>query len=223
MLLICCTLLIPFCVIIFKKQKRKDKIRVNTIRVKAHIMTLTDNGDEFAKLYDVNRLYDEPRLIPRYDFWGLDHLDIGLDLDEFWNKYEETKKKFQSKPRYKIYKLFLDNIGSNLYGTVCDNLQSVHLVIKKHTPAILDKEILSAENYYGMLCGGCGGGGSYIKYSPCDPNKIGQLKCPAFEKMRMVWNNVLETSELSAFIIKDSEIEDFLSMCQLISGEEIIC
>ena len=198
-------------IILSRNIRRRMKIKENIIKVKAAIMVKIDNGDEFANLFDPHRLYDEPCLIPRYHFLGVRHIDIGEDLDKFWEEYNENEIQLKKHPRYKIYKLFLDNIGSTLDGGVDDTLNEVNLIIKKHTPV---------DGSYFVNRGGGGGGCSYI---PCDMTKLGQLKCPGFEKMRKVWHNVIDSYDQFFFIIKLDEVDEFCEMCQLISGEDLIC
>ena len=214
-----------FCVVSYilnKLYRKKKRINENIIHVKARIMAKTELNDEFAKLYDVVRLYEDPVLLPRYDFIVLPALDIGEDIDEFWEKYEAAEKKYKNHPRYKIYKLFLNNIVMN--GKIDDQLDKICLEIDKYYIPDITPEYLSSGTYmYNLYGGGGGGGGSYMYYNREDYNRVGQLKCPGFEKMRKIWHNVIEDSKKVVFVIDQTEIEDFYSMCELISGEELIC
>lgn len=213
-----------FCVVSYildKMYRKKKKIKENIIHVKARIMAKTELNDEFAKLYDVVRLYEDPVLLPRYDFIVLPALDIGEDIDEFWEKYEAAEKKYKNHSRYKIYKLFLNNIVMN--GKIDDQLDKICLEIDKYYIPDITPEYLSSGTYMYNFYGGGGGGGSYMYYNREDYNRVGQLKCPGFEKMRKIWHNVIEDSKKVVFVIDQTEIEDFYSMCELISGEELIC
>lgn len=214
-----------FCVVSYildKMYRKKKRIKENIIHVKARIMAKTELNDEFAKLYDVVRLYDEPVLLPRYDFIVLPALDIGEDIDEFWEKYEAAEKKYKNHSRYKIYKLFLNNIVMN--GKIDDQLDKICLEIDKYYIPDITPEYLSSGTYmYNLYGGGGGGGGSYMYYNREDYDRVGQLKCPGFEKMRKIWHNVIEDPKKVIFVIDQTEIEDFYSMCELISGEELIC
>lgn len=214
-----------FCVVSYildKMYRKKKRIKENIIHVKARIMAKTELNDEFAKLYDVVRLYDDPVLLPRYDFIVLPALDIGEDIDEFWEKYEAAEKKYKNHSRYKIYKLFLNNIVMN--GKIDDQLDKICLEIDKYYIPDITPEYLSSGTYmYNLYGGGGGGGGSYMYYNREDYDRVGQLKCPGFEKMRKIWYNVIEDSKKVIFVIDQTEIEDFYSMCELISGEELIC
>jgi len=213
-----------FCVVSYildKMYRKKKRIKENIIHVKARIMAKTELNDEFAKLYDVVRLYDDPVLLPRYDFICLPALDIGEDIDEFWEKYEAAEKKYKNHPRYKIYKLFLNNAVMN--GKIDDQLDKICLEIDKYYIPNITPEYLSSGIYMYNFYGGGGGGGSYMHYNREDYNRVGQLKCPGFEKMRKIWHNVIEDSKKVVFVIEQNEIEDFYSMCELISGEELIC
>lgn len=213
-----------FCVVSYildKMYRKKKKIKENIIHVKARIMAKTELNDEFAKLYDVVRLYEDPVLLPRYDFIVLPALDIGEDIDEFWEKYEAAEKKYKNHSRYKIYKLFLNNIVMN--GKIDDQLDKICLEIDKYYIPDITPEYLSSGTYMYNFYSGGGGGGSYMYYNREDYNRVGQLKCPGFEKMRKIWHNVIEDSKKVVFVIDQTEIEDFYSMCELISGEELIC
>ena len=213
-----------FCVVSYilnKLYRKKKRINENIIHVKARIMAKTELNDEFAKLYDVVRLYEDPVLLPRYDFIVLPALDIGEDIDEFWEKYEAAEKKYKNHSRYKIYKLFLNNIVMN--GKIDDQLDKICLEIDKYYIPDITPEYLSSGTYMYNLYGGGGGGGSYMYYNREDYDRVGQLKCPGFEKMRKIWHNVIEDSKKVIFVIDQTEIEDFYSMCELISGEELIC
>jgi hypothetical protein len=214
-----------FCVVSYilnKLYRKKKRINENIIHVKARIMAKTELNDEFAKLYDVVRLYEDPVLLPRYDFIVLPALDIGEDIDEFWEKYEAAEKKYKNHPRYKIYKLFLNNVVMN--GKIDDQLDKICLEIDKYYIPDITPEYLSSGTYmYNLYGGGGGGGGSYMYYNREDYDRVGQLKCPGFEKMRKIWYNVIEDSKKVVFVIDQTEIEDFYSMCELISGEELIC
>lgn len=213
-----------FCVVSYildKMYRKKKRIKENIIHVKARIMAKTELNDEFAKLYDVVRLYEDPVLLPRYDFIVLPALDIGEDIDEFWEKYEAAEKKYKNHSRYKIYKLFLNNIVMN--GKIDDQLDKICLEIDKYYIPDITPEYLSSGTYMYNLYGGGGGGGSYMYYNREDYDRVGQLKCPGFEKMRKIWHNVIEDSKKVVFVIDQTEIEDFYSMCELISGEELIC
>lgn len=213
-----------FCVVSYildKMYRKKKRIKENIIHVKARIMAKTELNDEFAKLYDVVRLYEDPVLLPRYDFIVLPALDIGEDIDEFWEKYEAAEKKYKNHSRYKIYKLFLNNIVMN--GKIDDQLDKICLEIDKYYIPDITPEYLSSGTYMYNFYGGGGGGGSYMYYNREDYNRVGQLKCPGFEKMRKIWHNVIEDSKKVVFVIDQTEIEDFYSMCELISGEELIC
>ena len=213
-----------FCVVSYildKMYRKKKRIKENIIHVKARIMAKTELNDEFAKLYDVVRLYEDPVLLPRYDFICLPALDIGEDIDEFWEKYEAAEKKYKNHSRYKIYKLFLNNIVMN--GKIDDQLDKICLEIDKYYIPDITPEYLSSGTYMYNLYGGGGGGGSYMYYNREDYDRVGQLKCPGFEKMRKIWHNVIEDSKKVIFVIDQTEIEDFYSMCELISGEELIC
>ena len=214
-----------FCVVSYilnKLYRKKKRINENIIHVKARIMAKTELNDEFAKLYDVVRLYEDPVLLPRYDFIVLPALDIGEDIDEFWEKYEAAEKKYKNHPRYKIYKLFLNNVVMN--GKIDDQLDKICLEIDKYYIPDITPEYLSSGTYMYNLYGGGGvGGGSYMYYNREDYDRVGQLKCPGFEKMRKIWHNVIEDSKKVVFVIDQTEIEDFYSMCELISGEELIC
>lgn len=213
-----------FCVVSYildKMYRKKKRIKENIIHVKARIMAKTELNDEFAKLYDVVRLYEDPVLLPRYDFIVLPALDIGEDIDEFWEKYEAAEKKYKNHSRYKIYKLFLNNIVMN--GKIDDQLDKICLEIDKYYIPDITPEYLSSGTYMYNFYGGGGGGGSYMYYNREDYNRVGQLKCPGFEKMRKIWHNVIEDSKKVIFVIDQTEIEDFYSMCELISGEELIC
>ena len=214
-----------FCVVSYildKLYRKKKRIKENIIHVKARIMAKTDMGDEFAKLFDVVRLYDDPVLLPRYGFLALPALDIGEDIDEFWEKYEAAEKKYKNHPRYKIYKLFLNNAVMD--GKIDDQLDKICLEIHKYYIPDITPEYLSSGIYmYNVYGGGGGGGGSYMYYNREDYDRVGQLKCPGFEKMRKIWHNVIEDSKKVVFVIDQTEIEDFYSMCELISGEELIC
>lgn len=214
-----------FCVVSYilnKLYRKKKRINENIIHVKARIMAKTELNDEFAKLYDVVRLYEDPVLLPRYDFIVLPALDIGEDIDEFWEKYEAAEKKYKNHPRYKIYKLFLNNVVMN--GKIDDQLDKICLEIDKYYIPDITPEYLSSGTYmYNLYGGGGGGGGSYMYYNREDYDRVGQLKCPGFEKMRKIWHNVIEDSKKVVFVIDQTEIEDFYSMCELISGEELIC
>ena len=213
-----------FCVVSYildKMYRKKKRIKENIIHVKARIMAKTELNDEFAKLYDVVRLYDDPVLLPRYDFICLPALDIGEDIDEFWEKYEAAEKKYKNHPRYKIYKLFLNNAVMN--GKIDDQLDKICLEIDKYYIPNITPEYLSSGIYMYNFYGGGGGGGSYMHYNREDYNRVGQLKCPGFEKMRKIWHNIIEDSKKVVFVIDQTEIEDFYSMCELISGEELIC
>ena len=214
-----------FCVVSYildKMYRKKKRIKENIIHVKARIMAKTELNDEFAKLYDIVRLYDDPVLLPRYDFICLPALDIGEDMDEFWEKYEAAEKKYKNHPRYKIYKLFLNNAVMN--GKIDDQLNKICLEIDKYyIPNITPEYISSGVYMYNFYGGGGGGGGSYMHYNREDYDRVGQLKCPGFEKMRKIWHNVIEDSKKVIFVIDQTEIEDFYSMCELISGEELIC
>ena len=214
-----------FCVVSYildKMYRKKKRIKENIIHVKARIMAKTELNDEFAKLYDVVRLYDDPVLLPRYGFICLPALEIGEDIDEFWEKYEAAEKKYKNHPRYKIYKLFLNNAVMN--GKIDDQLDKVCLEIEKYCIAKIIPEQLSSGTYmYNLYGGGGGGGGNYIYYSPEVYKRNGQLKCPGFEKIRNIWHNTVEYPDKFVFVIEQNEIEDFYSMCELISGEELIC
>lgn len=214
-----------FCVVSYilnKLYRKKKRINENIIHVKARIMAKTELNDEFAKLYDVVRLYDEPVLLPRYDFIVLPALDIGEDIDEFWEKYEAAEKKYKNHSRYKIYKLFLNNVVMN--GKIDDQLDKICLEIDKYYIPDITPEYLSSGTYmYNLYGGGGGGGGSYMYYNREDYNRVGQLKCPGFEKMRKIWHNVIEDSKKVVFVIDQTEIEDFYSMCVLVSGEDLVC
>lgn len=213
-----------FCVVSYildKMYRKKKRIKENIIHVKARIMAKTELNDEFAKLYDVVRLYEDPVLLPRYDFIVLPALDIGEDIDEFWEKYEAAEKKYKNHSRYKIYKLFLNNIVMN--GKIDDQLDKICLEIDKYYIPDITPEYLSSGTYMYNFYGGGGGGGSYMYYNREDYDRVGQLKCPGFEKMRKIWHNVIEDSKKVVFVIDQTEIEDFYSMCELISGEELIC
>ena len=214
-----------FCVVSYildKMYRKKKRIKENIIHVKARIMAKTELNDEFAKLYDIVRLYHDPVLLPRYDFICLPALDIGEDMDEFWEKYEAAEKKYKNHPRYKIYKLFLNNAVMN--GKIDDQLNKICLEIDKYyIPNITPEYISSGVYMYNFYGGGGGGGGSYMHYNREDYDRVGQLKCPGFEKMRKIWHNVIEDSKKVIFVIDQTEIEDFYSMCELISGEELIC
>lgn len=213
-----------FCVVSYildKMYRKKKRIKENIIHVKARIMAKTELNDEFAKLYDVVRLYEDPVLLPRYDFIVLPALDIGEDIDEFWEKYEAAEKKYKNHSRYKIYKLFLNNVVMN--GKIDDQLDKICLEIDKYYIPDITPEYLSSGTYMYNFYGGGGGGGSYMYYNREDYNRVGQLKCPGFEKMRKIWHNVIEDSKKVVFVIDQTEIEDFYSMCELISGEELIC
>ncbi len=214
-----------FCVVSYildKMYRKKKRIKENIIHVKARIMAKTELNDEFAKLYDVVRLYEDPVLLPRYDFIVLPALDIGEDIDEFWEKYEAAEKKYKNHSRYKIYKLFLNNIVMN--GKIDDQLDKICLEIDKYYIPDITPEYLSSGTYmYNLYGGGGGGGGSYMHYNREDYDRVGQLKCPGFEKMRKIWHNVIEDPKKVIFVIDQTEIEDFYSMCELISGEELIC
>lgn len=214
-----------FCVVSYildKMYRKKKRIKENIIHVKARIMAKTELNDEFAKLYDVVRLYEDPVLLPRYDFIVLPALDIGEDIDEFWEKYEAAEKKYKNHSRYKIYKLFLNNIVMN--GKIDDQLDKICLEIDKYYIPDITPEYLSSGTYmYNLYGGGGGGGGSYMYYNREDYDRVGQLKCPGFEKMRKIWHNVIEDPKKVIFVIDQTEIEDFYSMCELISGEELIC
>lgn len=213
-----------FCVVSYildKMYRKKKRIKENIIHVKVRIMAKTELNDEFAKLYDVVRLYEDPVLLPRYDFIVLPALDIGEDMDEFWEKYEAAEKKYKNHSRYKIYKLFLNNIVMN--GKIDDQLDKICLEIDKYYIPDITPEYLSSGTYMYNLYGGGGGGGSYMHYNREDYDRVGQLKCPGFEKMRKIWHNVIEDSKKVVFVIDQTEIEDFYSMCELISGEELIC
>ena len=214
-----------FCVVSYilnKIYRKKKRINENIIHVKARIMAKTELNDEFAKLYDVVRLYDDPVLLPRYDFIVLPALDIGEDIDEFWEKYEAAEKKYKNHSRYKIYKLFLNNIVMN--GKIDDQLDKICLEIDKYYIPDITPEYLSSGTYmYNLYGGGGGGGGSYMYYNREDYNRVGQLKCPGFEKMRKIWHNVIEDSKKVVFVIDQTEIEDFYSMCVLVSGEDLVC
>jgi len=213
-----------FCVVSYilnKLYRKKKRIKENIIHVKARIMSKTELNDEFAKLYDVVRLYDDPVLLPRYDFIVLPALDIGEDIDEFWEKYEAAEKKYKNHPRHKIYKLFLNNAVMN--GKIDDQLDKICLEIDKYYIPNTKPEYLSSGTYMYNFFGGGGGGGNYIYYNRENYDRVGQLKCPGFEKMRKIWHNVIEDSKKVIFVIDQTEIEDFYSMCELISGEELIC
>ena len=214
-----------FCVVSYilnKIYRKKKRINENIIHVKARIMAKTELNDEFAKLYDVVRLYDDPVLLPRYDFIVLPALDIGEDIDEFWEKYEAAEKKYKNHSRYKIYKLFLNNVVMN--GKIDDQLDKICLEIDKYYIPDITPEYLSSGTYmYNLYGGGGGGGGSYMYYNREDYNRVGQLKCPGFEKMRKIWHNVIEDSKKVVFVIDQTEIEDFYSMCVLVSGEDLVC
>lgn len=214
-----------FCVVSYildKMYRKKKRIKGNIIHVKARIMAKTELNDEFAKLYDVVRLYEDPVLLPRYDFIVLPALDIGEDIDEFWEKYEAAEKKYKNHSRYKIYKLFLNNVVMN--GKIDDQLDKICLEIDKYYIPDITPEYLSSGTYmYNLYGGGGGGGGSYMYYNREDYDRVGQLKCPGFEKMRKIWHNVIEDPKKVIFVIDQTEIEDFYSMCELISGEELIC
>lgn len=214
-----------FCVVSYildKMYRKKKRIKENIIHVKARIMAKTELNDEFAKLYDVVRLYEDPVLLPRYDFIVLPALDIGEDIDEFWEKYEAAEKKYKNHSRYKIYKLFLNNVVMN--GKIDDQLDKICLEIDKYYIPDITPEYLSSGTYmYNLYGGGGGGGGSYMYYNREDYDRVGQLKCPGFEKMRKIWHNVIEDPKKVIFVIDQTEIEDFYSMCELISGEELIC
>lgn len=213
-----------FCVVSYilnKLYRKKKRIHENIIHVKARIMAKTELNDEFAKLYDVVRLYEDPVLLPRYDFICLPALDIGEDIDEFWNKYEAAEKKYKNHSRYKIYKLFLNNAVMN--GKIDDQLDKIYLEIDKYYIPDITPEYLSSGTYMYNFYGGGGGGGSYMHYNREDYDRVGQLKCPGFEKMRKIWHNVIEDPKKVIFVIDQTEIEDFYSMCELISGEELIC
>lgn len=214
-----------FCVVSYilnKLYRKKKRINENIIHVKARIMAKTELNDEFAKLYDVVRLYEDPVLLPRYDFICLPALDIGEDIDEFWEKYEAAEKKYKNHSRYKIYKLFLNNVVMN--GKIDDQLDKICLEIDKYYIPDITPEYLSSGTYmYNLYGGGGGGGGSYMYYNREDYNRVGQLKCPGFEKMRKIWHNVIEDSKKVVFVIDQTEIEDFYSMCVLVSGEDLVC
>lgn len=214
-----------FCVVSYilnKLYRKKKRINENIIHVKARIMAKTELNDEFAKLYDVVRLYDDPVLLPRYDFIVLPALDIGEDIDEFWEKYEAAEKKYKNHSRYKIYKLFLNNVVMN--GKIDDQLDKIYLEIDKYYIPDITPEYLSSGTYmYNLYGGGGGGGGSYMYYNREDYDRVGQLKCPGFEKMRKIWHNVIEDSKKVVFVIDQTEIEDFYSMCVLVSGEDLVC
>lgn len=213
-----------FCMVSYildKMYKKKKRIKENIIHVKARIMAKTELNDEFAKLYDVVRLYENPVLLPRYDFIILPALDIGEDINEFWEKYEAAEKKYKNHPRHKIYKLFLNNAVMN--GKIDDQLDKICLEIDKYSIPNIKPEYLSSGTYMYNFCGGGGGGGGYMYYNRENYDRVGQLKCPGFEKMRKIWHNVIEDSNKVVFVIGQTEIEDFYSMCELISGEELIC
>lgn len=214
-----------FCMVSYilnKLYRKKKRIHENIIHVKARIMAKTELNDEFAKLYDVVRLYEDPVLLPRYDFICLPALDIGEDIDEFWEKYEAAEKKYKNHSRYKIYKLFLNNAVMN--GKIDDQLDKIYLEIDKYYIPDITPEYLSSGTYmYNLYGGGGGGGGSYMYYNREDYNRVGQLKCPGFEKMRKIWHNVIEDSKKVVFVIDQTEIEDFYSMCVLVSGEDLVC
>ena len=227
-------IIVYFCIflatlyILVKHRTYKDTIRKNLVKVKMDVLVKSDCGDLFASIFDVNNLLSDGILRSNYHFMNNKFfgdnspLQVDASLDEFWNKYEEEKEKFEKSPYYKVYRLFL--LNARHCGNVFEDQDEVHLLIRKYT--IDDIQTIKYAPMGNIYVGGAGGGGgcaNYICKVPIGVEKIGKMKCSGFEKIYDIWDNKEDDIFGVIFIIKKEEVEEFCNLCELISGEELSC
>lgn len=207
---------------------KNTKISENIVRVKTALLSKADFGDEFASLFRFYSPDDDINLHVRYSFakrFGYEEkLKIGPSLKKFWEDYEREEKLYKQDPKHKIYRLFVLNIGE--HGNLEEHDGVVDLTIQKHLPGgynwIRHGTSTSLPiGYYGYYAGGSGGGGGSYKFSYVDDRDIGKLLCPAFEKMRTLWENIEETDGNFTFVIKDEEVDAFCDVCEFVCGDDI--
>ena len=217
------------CFYVAKRDKRNRNIKATSARIMSVIVDMAYHGDEFASCLSTVDLLVDLKVKAGYDFLDYFEWDKKLTIDSedssvFWKKYKEEKKRFKSDKRYKIYKLFLKNLTRHGKIIVLDD-GSIYLVVYKYyyNPGEVVLNYTSWPNsavHIALGAGGGGGGGFYYLDAP-DLKRNDKLKCEGFEKIRQIWHNTVEEKTHTTFIIKENEIDDFYSMCELICGEEL--
>ncbi len=197
---------------------KNNKISHNIAEIKTKLLSKADLGDEFADIFYISELYEDTKLHIRYSFLKrFDYekkLIIGVSEEKFWKTYEKEKELFKKDPNYRLYKLFINNIGYK--GDLIEENGVIKLTIKKESP--LDRAFIHCNSLTSVTFPNLNVGSSSALNMT-----YGGLYCSAFEKIRMIWHNSIENDDDFSFIIKDVEVEDFCNMCQLMCGEELIC
>jgi len=228
---ICLVFVVLFFIMGDARSVIKDRKRDNRIRIKSEIFTKSDFGDFFAKLFDIR--YDDKDkdyLTSVYSFLDKfeykDRLYIGWSLKNFWKRYKEEEEKLKQDPNYELYRIFVLNVGNGL-GSLVEKPDCFEFSVDKF---VLMKEYNPLgvfPNTYGCFMGGGSGGtnsgtGATTIGVLGDIKLVGCLKVKALEKMVDLWEDVRNCDERAKFIISKDKVSDFVSLCYLVCGEEII-
>lgn len=213
--------------------KRNEKINHNIVNIKAKLLAESDRGDEFASLFNVGRLYEDTALHPKYSFlekFGYDKkLVIGTSEEKFWKAYVREKEQFTKESNYRLYKLFVNNVGYK--GQLAEKEGVFYFTISKTKPdysyMFQNCTSLTKISFPKSLAVGYSPSIFYKaptttkSSTPFPKVNSNSLDRPGFEKIRTIWQNTTEDEDTFTFIIKADEAEDFCNMCELICGDDL--